>query len=170
MKNKVEIHPYDPEWPLRFEREKERIIRTLDPSPLPIEHIGSTSIPGMDAKPILDILLGVDHLTDFPRLTHPLAQAGYEYIPKPELENRRFFKKEERDGETYHLHLCEWEGQEWTEKLMFRDYLRAHPDTASDYKALKVKLSFLHKNDRSLYTEKKEPFIHTVIENAKKKG
>lgn len=170
MSKTVELHPYVPEWPLIYEKEKEIIHRALDPSSFPIEHIGSTSIPAMAAKPIIDILLGVDDLTDFTRLIHPLSQAGYEYIPKPDLKIRRFFRKGVRGRGTCHLHICEWLGEEWKEKITFRDYLRKNPEKAAEYNALKKQLARDYKHHRSLYTEKKGPFIQSIVKQAIKKG
>ncbi|SFK53951.1 GrpB domain, predicted nucleotidyltransferase, UPF0157 family [Halobacillus dabanensis] len=170
LNNTVELYPYDPDWQLRFKKEKEIITRTLDPSPLPMEHIGSTSIPGMVAKPIIDILLGVDDLTDFSRLIPSLSRAGYEYIPKPELKTRRFFRKGAPGRGICHLHLCEWNGEEWNEKVFFRDYLRLNPEEASEYTALKKQLAKDYKHQRSLYTEMKGPFILSIIKKSREKG
>jgi GrpB-like predicted nucleotidyltransferase (UPF0157 family) len=170
MNNTVELHTYNPAWPLIFEKEKEIINQSLAPSPLPMEHIGSTSVPGMDAKPTIDILLGVDDLSDFSQLIPALSRAGYEYIPKSELKTRRFFRKGAPGRGTCHLHLCEWQGEEWKEKVIFRDYLRKNPEKASEYTTLKRTLVRDYKHHRSLYTEKKTPFIQSVVKQAKEKG
>lgn len=167
MNNTVELQPYNPDWLLIFEKEKEIISRTLDPPLPPMEHIGSTSIPGMAAKPIIDILLGVDDLTDFSRLIPSLSRAGYEYIPKAELKTRRFFRKGAPGRGICHLHLCEWKGEEWKEKVAFRDYLRTNPEKSSEYTALKRQLARDYKHQRSLYTEMKGPFIQSIVKQAK---
>ena len=90
------------------------------------------------------------------------------YVPKPELVERRFFKKE-KETQTFHLHLCEFGGKEWEEKLLFRDYLRQHPEAMKEYNSLKQTLAVRYQKDRPSYTKSKEPFISSIIQKAKKK-
>lgn len=168
--NRVQLSPYQSEWPETFAREKSAIIQEVGDSTIPIEHIGSTSVPNLPAKPIIDILLGVEDLDEFTRYIPPLSQAGYEYVPKPELRTRRFFKKETNTNDTFHLHICEWKGSEWEEKIIFRNYLRANPGSAKAYESLKKQLAETYREERSVYTEKKGPFIQSILDLAYKKG
>ncbi|WP_327059461.1 GrpB family protein [Kurthia huakuii] len=134
---------------------------------LGIEHIGSTSINGLKAKPVIDILVGVQDLEEISNFILPLSEIEYEYVHKPEFKERRFFRKGLWGQGTCHLHICKFNSNEWIEKLLFRDYLRLNPDVAKEYAALKKVLASNYKFDRPTYTKKKEPFIRTIIEIAK---
>ncbi|QAS54644.1 GrpB family protein [Halobacillus litoralis] len=164
-KSRVQLHHYDPAWPLVYKEEYKRIRQVLMDDKKRIEHIGSTSIPNLAAKPIIDILVGIPQLGKFTECVEPLSSIGYEYVPKPEWKERKFFRKGPKGNGTFHLHICEIHGTEWTEKLAFRDYLRTQPEKAKEYEALKRQLAHSHQEDRSLYTEKKTPFIRSVIED-----
>lgn len=168
--NHVQLSSYQPNWPVTFAGERSFILQQLDDPDIPIEHIGSTSVPNLSAKPIIDILLGIENLDEFSYYIGPLAQAGYEYVPKPELRTRRFFKKETDTNDIFHLHICEWKGTEWEEKMTFRDYLRANSESAKAYEFLKTQLAEAYKEERSVYTEKKGPFIQSILALAYKKG
>ncbi len=163
----VTIYDYNPECKEKFSDEKEKIISLLVKQVIGIEHIGSTSIKGLAAKPIIDILIGVEDIEDVERFVNPLKTVEYEYVPKLEWGDRRFFRKGTWGKGTVHIHICEINSKEWKEKLLFRDYLRMHPETAQDYEYLKKSLAASYKNDRHTYTNKKEPFIQHVIEKAK---
>ncbi|WP_394219209.1 GrpB family protein [Halobacillus trueperi] len=170
VNNRVQLSPYQSNWPETFASEKNVILQQLGDPTIPIEHIGSTSVPNLSAKPIIDILLGVESLDEFTRYIQPLSQAGYEYVPKPELRARRFFKKETDTNDTFHLHICEWKGSEWEEKITFRDHLRANPGSVHAYESLKKQLAEAYREERSVYTEKKGPFIQSILNHAYKKG
>ncbi|WP_377890593.1 GrpB family protein [Alkalihalobacillus sp. R86527] len=160
----VHLVDYDANWPEQFEKEKECIQKATDV--VGIEHVGSTSIEGLSAKPIIDIAVGIRDLAEVESMKDPLAQAGYKYVHKPELEDRRFFRKGAWGEGTTHVHICDYEGAQWKEKLAFRDYLRAHPAVAKEYEALKQTLASRYKDDRPTYTREKEPFIKRVLELA----
>ncbi len=165
-KTTVTITAYNPEWKNKFNTEKQQLISVLDNHIIGIEHIGSTSIKGLAAKPIIDILLGVQDVNNTSLFVHQLETIGYEFVPKPQWIDRKFFRKGEWGKGTVHLHLCEVNSQEWKEKLLFRDYLRSHLDIAKEYEDLKKELALTYKDDRHTYTAMKEPFIHHVIEKA----
>ncbi|SFD83179.1 GrpB protein [Paenibacillus catalpae] len=114
-----------------------------------IEHIGSTSVQGLSAKPIIDIALGVEELAQADAFIEPLMRLGYEYVPKADFPNRRFFRKGEWRNGTHHLHVYEAGSEEWQNQLLFRDYLKAHPHTLSEYDKLKRELALLHPDDGS---------------------
>ncbi|RSL35421.1 GrpB family protein [Salibacterium salarium] len=164
----VNISDYNPNWEKEFEYEKKRILDVLGDKVVGIEHIGSTSIKGLEAKPIIDIIVGVQDLDEVSNFVSPLSEIEYEYVPKFEFKDRKFFRKGLWGQGTCHLHLCEFNSSEWIEKLLFRDYLRLHPEVAKEYASLKKELATKYKFDRQTYTKKKEPFIKTIIEKAGK--
>ena len=167
---RVEIVPYDESWPARFEEERIVLAAALQPWIVGgIEHVGSTSVRNLAAKPVIDIMLGVDSLdASRPALT-ALASLGYMYLPyrgdvmhwlcKPSLALR-----------THHLHLVPFNSDLWVERLAFRDYLRAHPDTARAYAELKRSLAKQFEFDRETYTESKGPFVQEVLALARRGG
>ena len=162
----VELHDYHPDWARQFEDEKNKITDAIGDEIIGIEHIGSTSIKGLGAKPIIDMMVGVKELDRVDILVKPLAKIEYEYVPKSEFKDRRFFRKGLWGNGTCHLHICEFEGNEWYEKLLFRNYLRAHPETAEEYYALKKELASKYKYDRPTYTKNKGSFIKAIIQKA----
>ncbi|MDR6881428.1 GrpB family protein [Bacillus sp. 3255] len=167
MAQEVTIQEYTPKWLEAYEQEHKEIRLALQDKAVSIEHIGSTSVVGLPAKPILDIAVGVNRLHEADSWIEPLSKLGYEYVPKPEFPNRRFFRKGEWRKGTHHLHVYEVSGVEWAHNLLFRDYLRTHPDKLLEYANLKKQLASLYSEDRALYTEMKAPFIQSVIELAK---
>ncbi|OEH94187.1 GrpB family protein [Bacillus solimangrovi] len=164
----VEIYDYNPDWATRYKVEKIAIMNEIEQWVLKVEHIGSTSIKGLSAKPIIDILVGIDTLEQIDALFHPLRNAGYTYVPMPQFPNREFFRKGPKGKGTVHLHICELNGEEWFEKILFRDYLRKNPEAAREYERLKRTLAVKYRNDRQTYTEKKVPFIKNIIREAMK--
>ncbi|WP_155593886.1 GrpB family protein [Lysinibacillus cavernae] len=169
-KIEVVLSEYDPNWEQQFLYEKRRIQEVIGHSIVGIEHIGSTSIKGLKAKPIIDILLGVQSIEEVPELIEALKNIEYEYVPKPELMDRRFFRKGLWGQGTSHLHICEYNSNEWNDKCLFRDYLRLNAQAANEYEALKEQLADHFQNDRPTYTQKKEPFIQKIITKAKNEG
>lgn len=162
----VQLEEYNLNWEKQFAYEKDKIIEAIGKHILEIEHIGSTSIKGMVAKPIIDIMVGVKDLKSVAQFVKPLEKIEFEYVHKPELIDRRFFRKGEWGQGICHLHICEMSGTEWNEKLSFRDYLRSNPQVAKEYALLKKELASKYIDDRPTYTKKKEPFIRDVIEIA----
>ncbi|MGH2399703.1 MAG: DUF4127 family protein, partial [bacterium] len=154
---------YDPQWPRMFEEDKEAIQQALGPLVHEIEHVGSTSVPGLAAKPIIDIMLGVK-IDDLDRIIEPLRGIGYEYNPDWEISmpHRRYFRRLRADGtNTHHLHAVPHGGVFWTRHMSFRDYLRSHPDQAREYADLKKTLA--GKRQGSIdYTFAKTEFIRSV--------
>lgn len=163
----VNLKNYDPNWANQFEIEKNNILSVISNKIIAIEHIGSTSIIGLGAKPIIDIMVGVANLEDTDNLIKPLSRMEYEYVHKPELTERRFFRKGLFGHGTSHLHICEFNSKEWNEKLLFRNYLRNNAEAVKQYYKLKEKLAKEFKYNRQIYTLKKEPFIREIIEKAK---
>ena len=163
----VHIVPYDPGWPIRFEAERQVLLSSIGPWLVggAVEHIGSTAVPGLDAKPVIDIMAGVESL-DAARPALPvLERHQYCYAPY-RTEVMHWFCKPSPAQRTHHLHLVPIGSPLWIERLVFRDYLRAHPDVADEYAALKRRLGETHRFDREAYTNAKTPFVQRVLRDA----
>ena len=163
------VVPYDEAWPSLYEEERARIERAIGPWVEEIEHVGSTAVPGLAAKPVVDIMVGVRSLEDSPVLVERLVGIGYEYVPEFErvLPARRYFRKMREGRRTHQIHLVERSNAEWWDRhLLFRDYLRANPESAGEYARLKYELSERFSNDREAYTDAKTDFISEVVRRA----
>jgi GrpB-like predicted nucleotidyltransferase (UPF0157 family) len=158
----VEIVPYDPAWPGLFEEEQRTLLHAIGPwLGGPVEHIGSTAIPGLSAKPVIDIMAAVSSLEASRPALAVLAGVDYCYFPyRPESEH--WFCKPSPAFRTHHLHLVPLDSPQWAGALAFRDYLRANPETAAQYKELKTRLALEFRLDREAYTEAKGPFITRI--------
>ncbi|MFH2092293.1 MAG: GrpB family protein [Pseudomonadota bacterium] len=177
VREEIEITDYDPSWPGLFEQEKEHLQACL-PSDLTgrIEHFGSTAVPGLAAKPIIDMLVEVTDLTETRRRIAPILEAqGYDYFWRPLFGDDTppfyawFIKRDSAGNRTHHIHMVENDFEHW-DRLLFRDYLRDHPDMAKEYGRLKIKLSKAHPHDRVAYTQAKTDFITRVTAIAKGSG
>jgi len=166
----VAIMEYDPSWPRLFEEEKTRILVATGNRLTGIEHVGSTAVPGLAAKPIIDIMGGVRQLGDVAQCISALGGIGYEYVPQYEvyIPERRYFRKPQtgQGPRTHHLHIVETSSDFWQRHLLFRDYLRAHPEVAREYCDLKRRLAGVYGDDGWGYTEAKTAFIQTVVARA----
>lgn len=173
----VAISPYDPAWPRRFLEEKAHLLACL-PADLirRVEHIGSTAVPGLAAKPIVDMLVEVSDLQATRERIAPLLESqGYDYFWRPTHGDdvppfyAWFIKRDPRTGaRTHHIHMVEADFAGHWERLLFVDYLIAHPQTARDYEALKLRLATEHARDRVAYTEGKSEFIGRVMVEARR--
>jgi len=166
----VKVVDYDFSWPLLFEGEKAKILSVIAKKVVSIEHVGSTAVPGLGAKPIIDIMVGIRHLSDARGCIEPLETIGYEYVPEYEdsLPERRYFRKGPSNvpNKHYHLHMVEYGGDFWIRHLLFRDYLRAHPQVAGEYYRLKKELAAKYGLNREAYTEAKTLFIESIVAKA----
>ncbi|MFY0758818.1 GrpB family protein [Metabacillus dongyingensis] len=167
MDKQIVIEEYNPYWSTEFVIEKVKIKQALNNDLLPIEHIGSTSVKGLGAKPILDIMIGVKNLTEVDKFIKPLKQIEYEYVFHKEFPGRRFFRKGQWRAGTHHLHIYEYKSEFWINNILFRNYLIDYPDIKLQYNELKKDLSVRYKSDRVGYTNAKAPFITNVISLAK---
>ena len=164
----VLITEYTPQWALEFEQEKIKIAEALGDIVLGIEHIGSTSVPGLGAKPIIDMMAGVAALGEIAPLHRDrLEGIGYHFVDHPHFPERRFFRRGEWRAGTHHLHVYRYEGEHWTSQLLFRNYLMRHPEVLKEYFQLKQTLAQLYPHDRVKYTEAKGSFIRKIIELAR---
>ena len=169
IKPPVVIVPYDSRWPALYEEEAELILRAVEDMVVAIEHGGSTAVPGLGSKPILDIMAAVRRLEDAERCIEPLRGIDYEYVPQYNdiIPERRYFHKGPPQGRTHHLHMVEQGGNFWQRHLLFRDFLRAHPEEAEEYYLLKMELAARLGHDRDGYTDAKTPFIESVVARAR---
>ena len=167
MDKPVIIEDYNPDWYKNFEQEKRKLMKILNGRIIYIEHIGSTSVNGLGAKPILDIAVAVHNLKDVDEFIKPLKQLGYEFVHHKEFPERRFFRKGHRRAGTHHLHFYQVKSESWKNQLHFRDYLRKHPDVLIKYYQLKEELAQKYRFDRVSYTEAKGPFIKDILKKAK---
>jgi len=158
---------YDPRWPLIFEREKTKILGVIANKVVAIEHVGSTAVPRLGAKPIIDIMVGLSHLSDAQGCIEPLKTIGYEYVAKYEvtIPERRYFRKGPSNvpNKHFHLHMVEYNSDFWKRHLLFRDYLRARPKAARAYDRLKRELAAKYRFDREAYTKAKTFFIESKV-------
>lgn len=155
--------PYDPTWPARFEAERAAIAEAIGESIGDgIHHVGSTAVPGLEAKPIIDILVGVRSLEGSRACFEPLAQIGYMYAPYLSAE-MHWFCKPNPSRRTHHLHLVPVGTQRYVNELAFRDRLREDPELAAEYLTLKRALGRRFANDREAYTEAKSDFVNRVL-------
>ena len=168
--NEVVLVPHKPEWNNEYNREKKQIIKCFTGEDVIIEHIGSTAVHNIIAKPVIDIMLGTENLSIIERHIPQLGEIGYTYLPEYEeqIPERRFFHKIINGITLFHLHGVEKFGEFWVDKLLFRDYLRKYPETAKEYEELKKNLASKYKFQRSKYTESKTSFIRDVVKKAKK--
>lgn len=161
----VVVVAYDSAWPVRFRKEARRVAIALRGVGSAIEHIGSTSVPGLAAKPVIDLLVGVPSLETLGDREPRLVVAGYEYVPAYETKvpDRRFFRRCLRGLRTHHLHVVALGGTGWVRYLAFRDRLRADPEVAASYAELKRELAARFADDRDAYTDGKTRFVETVL-------
>jgi GrpB-like predicted nucleotidyltransferase (UPF0157 family) len=161
------VSPYSEAWPKLFLAIREELLALFSPIEVAVEHIGSTSVPGLAAKPVIDVLLGACALADIESHIGSLGELGYAYVPKYEREipMRRYFVKSPAASLRVHLHAVELGLEIWREHLAFRDALRADSDLRARYQSLKLRLAEEFADDKAAYTAAKAPFIQSAIAN-----
>lgn len=157
----VRIEEYDPSWPDEFVRERGKILVEFEGEPLEIEHIGSTAVPSLAAKPIIDILMGVRDITKVDSYGERLGCMGYVYQWQEDEPDRVFFRK--GMPRTHHLHIVEHGGETWHRHILFRDILRMRDEMRREYEALKKKLVTEFREDREGYSESKSGWIDALL-------
>lgn len=162
-RERVELVEYNPEWPKMFDRERALIAVALGSVILDIQHVGSTSIPALAAKPIIDIMIAVESLQQIKNSVPVLKELDYEYCGEAGIPGRLFFRKYVTGKRTFHLHCVEPHSDVWHQYVPFRNYLIAHPDIAREYEALKYDLAIKYEHDRVRYTESKDEFIKGIL-------
>ncbi len=162
----VKLLPYNAKWAEEFEKEKKRLFGALGDKVISIQHIGSTSVPGLDAKPIIDLALGIRRFKDAEKLMKPLAQLGYNFDRK--FQYQRFLAKGPDTKRTRYLHVMRFNGKKWRNDKLFRDYLRTHPKQAKAYSDPKRNLSKQYPDKRQKYSDGKDKFVKKTLRMASK--
>lgn len=169
----VKLVPHNPRWKKLFKEEKKLLMDTFGDTIIAIEHIGSTAIPDLVAKPILDMNIGVKSLKIAKAMKPQFEQLGYEHRPfkpghtKEGLIEQKLYVKGPKLKRTHHAHVTVFESEYWNKDLLFRDYLRANKDVADEYAKLKQELAVTHMDDRYTYTDKKVALIEDILKRAK---
>ena len=162
----VRLVSHNPKWAEYFCAEKELLLGVIGEKIIDIRHVGSTSIPGIPAKPIIDMIAATERLAEIEVFTQDLKRLGYEDKGDGNVPGRRFFVKGEETRRTHHLNFCEPGSVFWKSHLAFCEYLKQHLDAANEYAALKQALAAAFPNDRAAYTSAKERFVHSILERA----
>lgn len=161
----VKLIPYTSEWALEFQKEKENLLILLKDFSINIQHVGSTSLIGCPAKPIIDIFIGVETLDIAKKMIPILTSNGY--INKFNVQNEIYFKKVCNGLTTHHIHIANMYGEVWNSQIIFRDYLNSHSEKLNEYIKLKTQLAMLYPENRDLYSAGKKEFIENTIYEAK---
>ena len=161
----VKLSPYTAEWKTLFEEEKALLQTAVGQYALDIQHVGSTAIPGMVAKPIIDIGIAVMNFEEARVCVPAMEELGYEYRGEGGIPRRHYFVK--GNPRTHHIHMNEIDSLDWEDQVLFRDYLIRHPGLAEEYAALKVGLAQRYATDREAYLDGKAPFIERVLDMAR---
>jgi GrpB-like predicted nucleotidyltransferase (UPF0157 family) len=166
----VEVVDYAPRWPRQYAEERDRIAAALGAAAVAIEHVGGTAVPGLPAKPVIDLMVGVTDIERAGPAVAGLINLGYEYVPEFEsqLPERRYFRRGTPD--THHVHMVPVSSDYWAEHLLFRDWLRTHPQAAEEYGKLKRGLAGRFRLDRDAYRAGKVPFIEAVVAAARREA
>ncbi len=165
----VALQAHDPIWSQRFIIESERLHALLPDTFIDIQHIGSTAVPGLLAKPIVDLIAGVEYMEKARSLSDTLCANAYSTSAQfnQSLTDRQWFMRWNAQGHrTHHLHIVVHGGQAWQTHLQFRDILRAQPVLAARYQALKIDLAKKYTQDREAYTDAKAAYIKSVLQSA----
>jgi GrpB-like predicted nucleotidyltransferase (UPF0157 family) len=160
----VALTPYSPLWPAVFDLEKRRLLALFNDAVV-VEHIGSTAVPGLGAKPIIDIMLGAPDLAQVEARITALEAEGYRYVKEFEksIPDRRYFTRTDAPPGKFHLHAVVLDSPFWKRHLAFRDALRADPALADKYWRLKQHLAARLRDDRGTYADAKSEFIRKAI-------
>jgi GrpB-like predicted nucleotidyltransferase (UPF0157 family) len=171
MSKRLVIVAYDPRWPELYEQEKAAILSAIGSRLVAIEHVGSTAVPGLGAKPIVDVMAGLPSLADAEACIAPLEALGYHFVPEVmrDLPDDRYFERwtegYEQGVELAHLHLTEYNSAFWCEHLLFRDLLRDQPQTRAAYEQLKRDLA--GSTSGPAYVHAKTSFVQSALAQAR---
>jgi GrpB-like predicted nucleotidyltransferase (UPF0157 family) len=162
---RVALSPHRSDWVRCYRREETRLRRRIGKARYTLEHIGSTAVPGLDAKPIIDMAMMIPSFKQLPLWIRRLEKAGYVYKGEYGLPGRHFFTR--GNPTTQHLHVVTPGYEQWDRWLLFRDYLRANPPAAKQYNEAKRKLARTFAKNRDAYTQAKTPVINRLMESAR---
>jgi len=166
MTARVIILDYNPLWPQQFQTLRSRIAAVLDELPTAIEHVGSTSVPGLAAKPIIDIDVLLNSSTDFAQVVTRLSSLGYAHRGDLGVTGREAFRATPDDA-PHHLYVCPHDSQEYRRHIAFRNHLRAHPEDANAYATLKRMLADKFGADWDAYNKGKAEFVADILRRAR---
>lgn len=163
----VELEPHDERWRQEAEKTIGVLKKVLGEDAIDIQHIGSTSITSISAKPIIDIVVGVKELLLISKYNNELEQQGI-YCRRSDAESQLLYVMGdfEKDTRTHHIHVVIWNGKEWHDYVNFRDFLNYNAEVASRYQSLKENLESQYVNDRNAYTQGKREMIDSILEQA----
>ncbi len=162
---RVEVVPYNEEWPKLFQQEAVLIRQVLEPEIIDIHHIGSTSVPGLHAKPIIDMIPVVKSISNVDNYTKSMEDIGYEALGENGLPGRRYFRKG-GDERTHHIHVYEEGHPDIERHLAFRDYVRSHPEHLHAYGQLKLALAAQFPTNMDAYIEGKDQLVKEIEKKA----
>ncbi|NHJ49711.1 MAG: GrpB family protein [Asgard group archaeon] len=167
MSEQVIVEEYNPNWKSKYSKIREDILEKIGDFVVEIEHIGSTAIPGLASKPIIDVMIGTQSLEDADKCIPRIIEMNFEYVKEHEkvLPNRRFFRKPVKGlgQREYHIHMVVFNDEFWKRQLLFRDYLITHPKVLKAYEELKRKLALKFKDNRQAYSDGKDDFIQKIL-------
>ena len=165
-KRRVEVVSYNPNWKEMYKEESEKIKNVLSDIIIDIHHIGSTAMPGIKAKPVIDILVEVKDIEGVDQYNHKMKELGYEAMGEYGIPKRRFFRRG-GDKRTHHIHIFQLGNEEIERHINFKEYLIAHPDKAREYSKLKEKLANNYTYNVENYNNGKSYFIKEIDKKAK---
>ena len=174
MSRIIEVVDYDPVWIAAFETEAATLNAVFGKRAIKVHHIGSTAVPGLEAKPIIDILVVLDDTDDINSFDRAMEDAGYRVrgecldAPIPGTPGRFYFCKETNGVRSHHVHVCAKGHREIVDKLAFRDYLRAHSSKAAAYGKLKRRIAAQYRFDNIAYMQAKDGFVKTTLVEARR--
>jgi GrpB-like predicted nucleotidyltransferase (UPF0157 family) len=169
-RGEVRLVPYQPAWRALFAAEKQRLVDLLGDAAIQIEHVGSTAVPGLLAKPVIDMAIAVHAIEDIARWPAVLAPEGYAYFGDREGRGDYFFAKGPDECRSFYLHVVLRQSQRWIDYLHFRDALRADASLREEYAGLKNRLCAAHAHDRAGYTSGKDALIRRVLQDRPNKA
>ena len=161
----IVLVPYDPSWPEGFRRHALALRRLLGSTALRIDHVGSTAVPGLVAKPVIDIQVSVARLEPVEAYREPLERAGWRFRADNPDRSKRYFREPATEART-HLHVRPLGSLDEQLTLLFRDFLRSHPEAGREYAREKERLATLYRNDRERYVDGKEPKVWEILRAA----
>ena len=169
MLEPIVVVPYEASWKLRFEELSAQLSEALGPNVRRIEHVGSTAIPGLQAKPIVDVDLVISDSTDIEQVKRLLSDLGYRHVGNQGVPGREAFEhlRQAARDQDHHLYVCRESADELHRHITFRDYLLDHPDVANEYGQLKSQLASEFRDDREAYTQEKSQFVNWVLAQAR---
>ena len=174
MPRTIDVVEYDPEWEAAFADEAAQLAALFGDALAAIHHVGSTSVPGLPAKPTIDILVVLRETGTIDRFSASMERLGYRVRGEcldaeiPGTPGRFYFTKNRGDERTHHVHACAVGHSEIADKLAFRDYLRAHPQRAAEYAALKQRLAREHRHDNIGYMRGKDTYVKSLLDDARR--